>query len=323
MTETTDMSKNETQAPAPPILPPLEERPLVTFAVFAYNQEDYIREAVEGAFSQTYEPLEIILSDDCSTDRTFEIMQEMAAAYEGPHEVRVRRNDYNKGIIEHINIISKQISGRIVVFAAGDDFSAPLRAEIIVAAFHQINNCTAVFSDASESSVFDISINNEITVQEKSIVEIVMNAGGVGRGATYAYLTDVLLMDGGLPLSILSEDKHLPTRAAIVGRVLHVNEKLIYYRVHGNSLTERLREQNNFAHCRPEHWQAIQAILVNARRNKSMPIIRYAITYFCLNASRAWRGEGKRELSAVVSYYVARLFRRISRRPYKTLRIVH
>jgi len=30
------------------------DRPLVTFALFAYNQEQYIREAVEGAFSQTY-----------------------------------------------------------------------------------------------------------------------------------------------------------------------------------------------------------------------------------------------------------------------------
>lgn len=59
----------------------MEQRPLVTFALFAYNQEKYIREAVDGAFSQTYEPLEIILSDDCSSDRTFEIMQEMAAAY--------------------------------------------------------------------------------------------------------------------------------------------------------------------------------------------------------------------------------------------------
>ena len=32
------------------------ERPLMTFALFAYNQEKYIREAVVGAFAQTYEP---------------------------------------------------------------------------------------------------------------------------------------------------------------------------------------------------------------------------------------------------------------------------
>ncbi len=36
------------------------DRPLVTFAISAYNQEKFIHEAVEVAFAQTYEPLEII-----------------------------------------------------------------------------------------------------------------------------------------------------------------------------------------------------------------------------------------------------------------------
>ena len=71
------------------------EKPLITFALFAYNQERFIREAVEGAFSQTYSPLEIILSDDCSPDRTFEIMKEMAAEYTGPHTIVLNRNEKN------------------------------------------------------------------------------------------------------------------------------------------------------------------------------------------------------------------------------------
>ena len=73
----------------------ISQRPLVTFALFAYNQERFIREAIEGAFAQTYEPLEIILSDDCSADRTFEIIQENAAAYLGPHSVFTYRTPYN------------------------------------------------------------------------------------------------------------------------------------------------------------------------------------------------------------------------------------
>ena len=74
------------------------ERPLVTFALFAYNQERFIREAVEGALSQDYSPLQIILSDDCSIDRTYEIMREMAAAYEGSHEIVLNRNEENLGL---------------------------------------------------------------------------------------------------------------------------------------------------------------------------------------------------------------------------------
>jgi glycosyltransferase involved in cell wall biosynthesis len=52
----------------------------VSFVVFAYNQERFIAEAVKGAFGQTYEPLQIVLSDDCSTDDTFRVMQALAAA---------------------------------------------------------------------------------------------------------------------------------------------------------------------------------------------------------------------------------------------------
>ncbi len=56
-----------------------EERPLVSFVLLAYNQERYVEEAIAGAFAQDYSPLEIILSDDCSTDGTYAIMQRMAA----------------------------------------------------------------------------------------------------------------------------------------------------------------------------------------------------------------------------------------------------
>ncbi len=123
------------------------ERPLVTFALFAYNQEKYIREAVEGAFSQTYEPLEIILSDDCSTDRTFEIIQEMAAEYRGPHLVRVLQTPENVGILSHVLMRGKQASGNIIVVAAGDDVSMPDRTMSIVKAFQPDVGC--VYSNVS------------------------------------------------------------------------------------------------------------------------------------------------------------------------------
>src|SRR5690554_5258536 len=108
------------------------ERPLVTFALFAYNQEKYIREAIEGAFSQTYEPLEIILSDDCSTDRTFEIMQQMAADYEGRHNVILRRSSENRGLGLHIQDVAALAHGRFIVVAAGDDVSLPPRTTTLI-----------------------------------------------------------------------------------------------------------------------------------------------------------------------------------------------
>lgn len=58
----------------------------MTFALLAYNQEDYIREAVQGTFAQAYKPLETTSPEDCSSDRTYQIMQDMAGAYRGPDQ---------------------------------------------------------------------------------------------------------------------------------------------------------------------------------------------------------------------------------------------
>jgi len=92
--------------------PDAGDRPLVTFALFAYDQERYIREALEGAFAQSYQPLEILLSDDCSTDRTFDIMREMAAAYAGPHRIRLYRNPTNLGVAGHADVRVQRAQGR-------------------------------------------------------------------------------------------------------------------------------------------------------------------------------------------------------------------
>ena len=85
---------------------------------------------MQGAFEQTYTPLEIILSDDCSTDRTFEIMEEMAGKYNGINKVILCRNEKNLGLIEHINKLMKIENGELIIVAAGDDISLPDRVQL-------------------------------------------------------------------------------------------------------------------------------------------------------------------------------------------------
>src|SRR5215210_7890630 len=100
-------------------------KPLVTFMIFAYNQEQFIREAVRGALAQTYAPLELIFSDDCSHDRTFEIIEEEVANYDGPHKIVLNRNKENLGTGGHVNRVMELAKGELIVAAAGDDISLP------------------------------------------------------------------------------------------------------------------------------------------------------------------------------------------------------
>lgn len=158
------------------------DQPLVSFTLLAYNQERFIREAVEGAFSQTYSPLEIILSDDCSKDRTFEIMQEMAATYKGPHKIVLNRNPKNLGVGRHYNKVMELTSGEIVELAAGDDISLPWRTADSVSVFMEHPEATCVslgfksFSD--DPDVFRV-LRQEIKILKKwSLNDYLENPNG-------------------------------------------------------------------------------------------------------------------------------------------------
>lgn len=114
---------------------PRVDRPRVTHFLYSYRQERTIRAAVESLFAQTYQPLEIVLSDDCSPDGTFAIMQEMAAAYRGPHRIVLNRNPANLGIARHVERIMELASGEFIVESAGDDIALPERTKRLVGAW--------------------------------------------------------------------------------------------------------------------------------------------------------------------------------------------
>ncbi len=209
-------------------------RPLVTFALFAYNQEQYIREAVEGAFSQTYEPLEIILSDDCSSDRTFEIMQEMATAYTGPHEVRVRRSEVNRGLIGHVNDVTSQANGKIIIFAAGDDISFAKRSESVV------SNLLASNADLAWSRVAMISEEGmalpdrntlDVTFTWTSNITEIATSMALYIGASGAITRRLVDEFGPIVHANAHEDQVFGYRSSISRGTTFVNEPLVYYRV--------------------------------------------------------------------------------------------
>src|SRR5688572_20785087 len=125
------------------------ERPLVTFYVITYNQSRFVREAVESALAQTCSPIEILLSDDCSTDDTFEIIQETVKGYSGPHTIILNRNERNLGLSEHLNRIHELASGALIIAADGDDVSDPQRTKRCVEAWLKNGKPAALASSVS------------------------------------------------------------------------------------------------------------------------------------------------------------------------------
>lgn len=109
--------------------------PPVTFIVTGYNQSALIDAAIQGALTQDYPNLEIILTDDRSQDDTFAQMEAAARNYRGPHLVRALRPPVNLGTFGNIHYAFLQSRGELIVFAGGDDISYPDRTRTIVDAW--------------------------------------------------------------------------------------------------------------------------------------------------------------------------------------------
>ena len=103
--------------------------------LLTYNQRPWVDDAVAACFAQECEPLDIVLSDDASTDGSFERLQQLAENYCGPHKVRVRQNPRNLGIGQHYSQAVADCLGQLIVTAAGDDISLPHRVQTLLAAW--------------------------------------------------------------------------------------------------------------------------------------------------------------------------------------------
>lgn len=218
------------------------KKPLVSLTVICYRAEKFIREAVEGALSQTYSPLEIIFSDDASPDATFSIIEEMVKDYKGPHKIVLNRNDTNIGIGAHVSKVWFDIAkGDWIIVSAGDDVSLPHRVErlmeVATPEMGAIHHRSIPIDESSNHLPYlpEYAPNHEV-FKTKSVDELI-SKGQWLKGATMCLNRSMLLMFGKFNPDLVNEDQVLAYRAQAFGEILYLEEDLMLYRFHTNSVS--------------------------------------------------------------------------------------
>lgn len=270
--------------------------PLVTFALFAYNQEKYIREAVEAAFAQIYPSLEIILSDDGSADDTFGVMQAMADKYTGPHKVRTRRSEINLGTALHVSAVAQMAKGSLIVVAAGDDISLPNRVALLVNEWQRagggvatVHSAISIISPKSSSGVETLPLR--FPESTKFDLDWYMrNRALPFYSPTCAYSIELFRLFPPLIGGSIIEDGVLSFRTFLKGRFLAVDVPLVKQRIlpesagRGYALTNVSR-WNRFVRSRIiSYLNKIQD--VEAIGEYANPKVRTLIPEFARNARR-------------------------------------
>lgn len=99
----------------------LSKNPLVSVKMITYNHEPYIAQAIKGVLQQKTDfPFELVIGEDCSTDRTREIVFDYQKRY--PHIVRVITSTKNVGTKGNSSRTNKACRGKYIAFCEGDDY---------------------------------------------------------------------------------------------------------------------------------------------------------------------------------------------------------
>lgn len=137
------------------------KRYLISVLLPVYNAEEYIQEAISSILNQTYKEFELIIINDCSTDKSLEIINSFK-----DKRIKTFSNKKNLGIVESLNKAISYSSGDFIARMDADDISLPNRL------ITQLTYILAHNIDVCGSGMFYINRNKLIILFPNSHIEL-------------------------------------------------------------------------------------------------------------------------------------------------------
>lgn len=206
-----------------------------------YNGEKYLKEQIESILNQTYTNIRLLISDDCSTDGTREIIKE--------YEKKDKRiityfQEKNLGYVKNFEFLLTKVENDIYMLSDQDDCWLPEKVEHTYNCFKK-NKADLVFTDLTvvdeKQNVVSKSFNDMMNLTRKinktiDTQELVYLYNCV-TGCTIMAKKDML--EKVLPIPTNSKhifhDHWIALVTSINGKIVYLPEKLINYRQHENN----------------------------------------------------------------------------------------
>jgi glycosyltransferase involved in cell wall biosynthesis len=222
--------------------------PLVSVLVPSYNHQKYVIECLESIKNSNYQRLELILSDDCSSDATHELaerwVQQNVGRFERATAVRQPRN---LGIVKNLQFLFDNSQGKYLAFLASDDMLTGSGIKDRLNVLETNDNLDAIFGNCqviSESGevireqFLAPHITEALASQEMLFFALIRSWG---PGGPVMMLRRTSVLEGGslgrLPEDLQFEDRYIYIRLASRGKLGFLNRTVAKYRIVENSMS--------------------------------------------------------------------------------------
>ena len=216
--------------------------PLVSIAMATYNGGLYLRQQMETLVMQTYANLEIIVSDDGSTDDTLEILYEYEKKYSF---FTVKQNEVPHGIKRNFENALKYCKGKYIAFSDQDDIWMLDKIKKMVDNIgkHALIYHNSLFVD-NNGKTLDKTFSTNLRMYQGSDCRAFLLCNTVSGHA-------ILFQNKLLSIALPSPNAHhhdwwLAFIAADNGGIKFLDEALVHYRQHQLSQTDflKLKDEN-------------------------------------------------------------------------------
>lgn len=158
--------------------------PKVSIIMPCYNEEKYIKKSINSILEQSYGGFELIVVDDNSTDKTYEIVEKMAR---DDFRIKLYKNEFAKGIVGGLNTALKHAKGEYITRQDADDISIFTRLESQVSIFQKNQNVGYVATNINFMDESDKVYQNNLYCNPIAPLEFELAFGNPIPNATIMY----------------------------------------------------------------------------------------------------------------------------------------
>jgi len=207
---------------------------LISIIIPCYNGEKYLSQSIGSCLNQTYKNIELIIVNDCSTDKSLSIIETFAR---NDSRIKVINNKENKKLPTSLNIGHQVAKGEYITWTSDDNILKPNFIEFLF--------------DILDREQADVVYSNYDIIQDDGSLKRKHIAGptehllyGNKVGASFLYKREVFQTLKGYDENLyLLEDYDFWLRASLKFKFYHLNDNLYQYRLDSTSLTSEI--QNN------------------------------------------------------------------------------